>query len=110
MDVRALAAQARQLGRAGFASKHSNLFLLMATAASDEAAPFWTDVVDEDSAHGEAARTTLVAPLVKRQGNPYPDRISIGRARNCDVVITDASVSKLHAHVRAEAGGWVLVD
>jgi hypothetical protein len=41
-----------------------------------------------------------VVPLVKVEGNPFPDRISLGRASNCDVVIRDWSVSKLHAHVK----------
>jgi pSer/pThr/pTyr-binding forkhead associated (FHA) protein len=40
-----------------------------------------------------------VAPVRKREGNPYPDRFSIGRATNCDVVIRLPSVSKVHAHI-----------
>jgi hypothetical protein len=49
--------------------------------------------------------------VVKAPGNPYPDRISIGRARNCDIVLRDPSVSKLHAHARPKAGQTLsLVD
>ncbi|HEY5958391.1 MAG TPA: FHA domain-containing protein [Polyangiaceae bacterium] len=40
-----------------------------------------------------------VAQVRKREGNPYPDRFSIGRAPNCDVVIRLPSVSKVHAHI-----------
>jgi hypothetical protein len=40
-----------------------------------------------------------VAAVKKREGNPYPDRFSIGRAPNCDVVIRMPSVSKVHAHI-----------
>ncbi len=36
--------------------------------------------------------------LVKVAGSPWPNRISVGRARNNDVVLPDKSVSKLHAH------------
>jgi hypothetical protein len=43
-----------------------------------------------------------VAPVRKREGNPYPDRFSIGRATNCDVVIRLPSVSKVHAHILVE--------
>ncbi|MEY4578330.1 MAG: hypothetical protein RL701_3033 [Pseudomonadota bacterium] len=43
---------------------------------------------------------TLVVPLRKASGNPFPDRISVGRAVNCDVVIRDPSISKLHGHFR----------
>ncbi len=41
----------------------------------------------------------LVVPLTKRDGNPYPERLSVGRASNCDVPIRLSSVSKLHAHI-----------
>lgn len=40
-----------------------------------------------------------VAAVKKREGNPYPDRFSIGRAPNCDVVFRLPSISKLHAYL-----------
>lgn len=47
-----------------------------------------------------------VSPVVKRQGvNPYASMITLGRARNNDVPITDISVSKLHAWIRRGDGG-----
>jgi hypothetical protein len=42
----------------------------------------------------------LVIPLQKAPGNPFPERISVGRAPNCDIVFRDPSVSKLHGHFR----------
>jgi hypothetical protein len=42
----------------------------------------------------------IVLPLMKDPSNPFPDRISIGRAPNCDIVIREHSVSKLHGHFR----------
>ncbi|HTU58032.1 MAG TPA: hypothetical protein VMF89_06355, partial [Polyangiales bacterium] len=42
----------------------------------------------------------LILPLRKGEGRPFPERISVGRATNCDVVIRDASISKLHGHFR----------
>jgi pSer/pThr/pTyr-binding forkhead associated (FHA) protein len=44
--------------------------------------------------------TPLILPLRKADGHPFPERISIGRANNCDLVIRDPSVSKLHGHFR----------
>ncbi len=44
------------------------------------------------------ATDLAVVGVRKRLGNPYPERISIGRSRTCDVVIRVAHVSKLHAH------------
>lgn len=40
-----------------------------------------------------------IAAVKKREGNPYPDRFSIGRAPNCDVVVRLPSISKLHAYL-----------
>ena len=42
----------------------------------------------------------LVMPLTKAEGGAFAERISVGRALNCDVVIRDESVSKLHAYFR----------
>jgi hypothetical protein len=47
---------------------------------------------------------------VKAPGHPYPDRVSLGRARNCDLVLRDASISKLHAHFRRTAEGAQVFD
>lgn len=43
--------------------------------------------------------------IVKRAGNPYPERISVGRAPNCDIVLRFAVVSKLHAHFSLSPDG-----
>ena len=46
-----------------------------------------------------------VAPVQKRRGNPFPDRISVGRAQNCDIVLRLSYISKLHAHFLRGPGG-----
>lgn len=52
-----------------------------------------------------------IFPLAKKPGASFPDRITIGRTPNNDVAIADASVSRLHAYVRARSsGGWVVAD
>jgi pSer/pThr/pTyr-binding forkhead associated (FHA) protein len=48
-------------------------------------------------------------PLAKKLGASFRDRITIGRTENNDVVISEPSVSRLHAYVR-HASGWVLAD
>jgi len=40
----------------------------------------------------------LVFPVRKAPDNPFPERISLGRAPNCDVSVRDGSISKLHGH------------
>ncbi len=53
-----------------------------------------------------------VIKVVKNPDNPFPDRISVGRARSCDVVLRLSFVSKLHAHflTASEDGLLRLVD
>jgi hypothetical protein len=50
-------------------------------------------------------------PVIKTRANPWQSRILIGRAGNNDLVLSDESVSKLHAHlVRTSDGCWHLHD
>jgi hypothetical protein len=111
---------ARTLPRATFIARHPGLFLLAAPARADAIVGFQTTVLDQQ-APGSAASSAeadddvavaLALPIKKAPGNPYPDRISIGRARNCDLVLRHPSVSKLHAHFLDRGGGepLALVD
>ena len=47
----------------------------------------------------------MIAPVKKREGNPYADRVSIGRATNCDVVLRVPFISKMQAHILCGPGG-----
>ena len=51
----------------------------------------------------------LVA-VKKNPENPFPDRLTIGRATNCDVVIRFAFVSKVHAHLFVQGDKLTLRD
>ena len=55
-------------------------------------------------------RLSQLVEVKKNPDNPFPDRISIGRATNCDVVIRLAFVSKVHAHLIIQAGKLTLRD
>ncbi|HEX8978012.1 MAG TPA: DUF3662 and FHA domain-containing protein [Solirubrobacteraceae bacterium] len=39
-----------------------------------------------------------------------PSGATIGRSRQCDLMLDDANVSRTHAEVRARGGSWVLTD
>lgn len=111
MDVGELTALAHQLGQDGFQARFPHLFLVLADDKETNSAQFSTQVVSRREMVRKPSGALRVLPLVKAPGNPYSDRISIGRARNCDVVIRDPSVSKLHAHIRREPNGtWVVID
>ncbi|MDQ3367273.1 MAG: FHA domain-containing protein [Myxococcota bacterium] len=51
-----------------------------------------------------------VYPMAKKPGASFPDRITIGRTSNNDIVVVDASISRLHAYVRPQGATWVVAD
>lgn len=111
MEVSELTALINELGRDGFVARFPHLFLLFNEEQSPAPGSFSTKVVSRREAFKKPPGVLRVLPLVKAPSNPYSDRISIGRARNCDVVLRHPSVSKLHAHVRKEPNGtWVIID
>src|SRR5262245_61950896 len=82
-------------------------------ATSDRTVTLDEVSVDETLTHGRpVARDTEleVYPLVKKPGASFPDRITIGRTGNNDIVIHDHSVSRLHAYVRQQGTEWVVAD
>ncbi len=113
-DTEELTKQARCMARAEFVAKHPNPYLAIAKSGAAVAIGFetavWSNYGGKIKSFGPKVEYELVE-VTKSRGNPYPDRISIGRARNCDVVMRDPSVSKLHGHFRVKANGKLdLVD
>jgi hypothetical protein len=110
MDKESLVQLARTMPKDRFVASFQNRFLVL------DARPR-TDDFDFDTAISEVApdptgraREVEILEIVKARNNPYADRISIGRARNCDLVLRDPSVSKLHAHLREGGGLLQVVD
>ncbi len=112
MESSELSDLASKLTSDEFAARFPHLFLLFyETVDPVGASSFATQVVSKDQNRKKPTSELRVIPLVKAPANPYSDRISVGRARNCDVVLRNPSVSKLHAHIRREPNGsWVLID
>ena len=113
----------KELSRDRFIARFAHPFLVRAAAKASQSpgdarsTMQMPRVVDDDWQEGVAFQTgivdvTALSPkrptlrgaqllrVVKAPGNPFPDRISVGRAANCDIVIKDPTVSKLHAHFR----------
>lgn len=93
--------------RAGFEAMYPCVFLVSAPQSSGKGLleparniEFRTTTHKVDAASAKVSEDPLIMPLRKAESNPFPDRISIGRAPNCDVVVRDPSVSKLHGHFR----------
>ena len=79
--------------------------------------------MDDDVAAAEAEETSPIGkvtlgdvvhmeiyPLLKKAGASFPDRITIGRTSNNDIVVADASISRLHAYVRRDGKQWLVAD
>ena len=59
---------------------------------------------------GGLAPDLEIYPLAKKPGASFPDRITIGRTPNNDIVVADPSISRLHAYLRRDGGTWVVAD
>ncbi len=111
LDARPLWETAQQLGRAGFIGRHQRWYLLKPAgpggAMVDPKFDYHTVAIRARGAPDEAdpyPDQWRVLEIGKRAGNPFPERISVGRANNCDVVLRFPFVSKLHAHFLAGDG------
>jgi len=101
--------------RADFISEHAGHFLLKRprkdVGSDPEPTQFGFATVVTKITVDPFARYWQVFPIVKRPGNPFPERLTIGRATNCDIVLRVPFISKVHAHiVRAGDGSLSLQD
>jgi FHA domain len=108
-DKRALMDAAAKLALREFLVRFRGYYLVSFQGPTADSASFRTSKmrIERPSRNSTVEEIRKIA---KAPGNPYKDRISVGRAQNCDVVIRHASISKLHAHFRARPGGFDLTD
>jgi pSer/pThr/pTyr-binding forkhead associated (FHA) protein len=108
-----LAIKASQ-GRRQFVEGHPIPFLIWREPTRTERPPAARDTArpPQVAFHTSVAGAELIAaaplasnidgariyPVRKMPRRPFPERVSVGRAPNCDIVIREPSVSKLHAH------------
>lgn len=119
VDAAAHYRQLLQLGREEFLAAAAPAALVRYRSAEDDAASSGVttlsldEEIEETLPHGRVELDDVdlqIFPLAKKPGAAYPDRITIGRTNNNDVVIADTSVSRFHAYVRRDGTGWVLAD
>jgi hypothetical protein len=70
-----------------------------------------TEAVSADDA--EALGLAHSPPVLVRNGERHElarDSLVIGRSRECDLTLDDPNVSRRHAEIRQEQGGWWIVD
>jgi len=121
MDAAAHYRHLVQLGRQEFLASAAPAALVRyhdghAAAAIDEDGGTAEETVDQvmqaptAAPPPDAQEGLEVYPLSKKPGASFPDRITIGRTPNNDVVIADHSVSRFHAYVRQDGPQWVVAD
>ena len=100
-------------GRASFVAmqqtvlvKHPVVVGVGEVVAGSKAPSFVTEHIDlgATAALGAFAPRWLVVRLQKRPDHAFPDRLSFGRATNCDVVVRFPFISKLQGHLMLEDG------
>ena len=105
---------ARALSRSEFVRQHGGHFLLKRAKIAPDSEPppsFDFETVTTQVGIDPFADQWQVLPVVKRPENPFPERMTVGRAVNCDLVLRVPFVSKVHAHILvSEDGGYSLHD
>lgn len=101
------------LKREHFVSTHPHPFLVHASGELTKLDPSRRDDLTTDRLMVEAPRAALqqgilVAPIVGKDIDA--DRITIGVATACDIMLDDASVSKRHAYFTERDGVWLIID
>jgi len=113
--IRELRGDAGALSLEEFEGRHGSAYLLLTAAdLSVPGGPESTEVrfAEDDASSGDStASLSLIAYPLRHSGRSPGHLITIGRARNSDVVIPDASISRFHAFVREGDGSvWKLLD
>lgn len=117
MDAAAQYRQLLQLGRDEFLASAAPAALVRYRSDGEETNAATTLSIDEEIEetlpHGRdwlPQEDYEVYPLSKKPGASFPDRITIGRTANNDIVIPDSSVSRLHGYVRRDGDRWLFAD
>jgi hypothetical protein len=115
VSVDGMADELQALGEAAFRAKHANGFLILSHAPPAE--NDWLDLDTSESSiprypASAKRRTGLWAmELAKSRRNAYASKITLGRARNNDIIIRSSKISKLHCTFHPDdRGGFDIAD
>lgn len=108
--------QAKALTKSAFVAKYAHPWLLVENPKPKTSSPSGFDIISPSTSKEvmpvkmEAATFLtptvilgrldqfILFPLVKTDRNPWTERILVGRARNCDVILPVQSVSKVQCY------------
>ncbi len=105
LSVSTLSKELKELGDSGFRRKYSHPFLfLVATDRFPGGTSEWLDpkTIQTMPDSASLAEKTLpsrkwAVPLLKSDRNVFSSKITVGRAKNNDIIIRAGKISKLHA-------------
>lgn len=108
-------ADALAMGPEPFGERHGRYFFVHISSkgiASPEDPQWMTMNLSEFArvAVTTEEQVSWAVSIQKRPGNPEPDRISVGRARSCDIVLRYPYISKIHAVVLEKDDRHSLMD
>lgn len=113
-DVTEYVRKARGVAQASFQQLYPHHFLfkhpkaMVGDSPRDTEIDYATRAIDMN--FDPMPNVVQLVAVKKNPENPFPDRLTIGRATNCDVVIRFAFVSKVHAHLFVQGDKLTLRD
>ena len=111
------AARARSSTRSQFVTAFPFPLLVSSSSLVSRHTPKTAGLLDQDLFRAmqslgtkPAARPGLMALAIRKSTEVFPDRITLGRAHENDIVIDHATLSKLHAIFVKQANGFGVAD
>ena len=114
LSVDFLVEQLQKRGEDGFRHKYPHSFLVLRYSPPDDTEDVDLQTVEtklSDFNHEEKRKPVVkIVPLEKSNRNAFKTKITVGRARNNDVIIRAGKVSKIHAAFIVGKDDWQLMD
>lgn len=114
LSVDFLVEQLQKRGEDGFRRKYPHSFLVLRFSPPDDSEEVDLQTVEtqlSDFDHEEKRKPIVkVVALEKSDRNAFKTKITVGRAKNNDVIIRAAKVSKIHAAFLVGKDEWQLMD
>jgi hypothetical protein len=114
LSVNFLVEQLEKRGEDRFRLKYPHSFLVLRYSPPDDSEEVDLQTVEtklSDFDHEDKRKPIVqVVPLEKSNRNAFKSKITLGRAKNNDVIIRAAKVSKIHAAFVMGKDDWQLLD
>ena len=114
LSVDDLAGELKKWGEEAFQQKYSHPFMVVVYTPPGDSELVDPKTVETDVSEVSTSprRTTGMkcVPVVKSDRNAFKSKVTVGRAKNNDVILRAAKVSKLHAAFVQDARGFQVTD